>query len=118
MPDTRETKMDFVDAYAQHDLAPGSSRPLRLRGTDVLLCNVGGSVHALENSCLHHGAALNGGKLCGNTLTCPAHGWRYDVTTGALLTAPDKRLRTFQVKIADGRILVQLPGATPDAIHA
>lgn len=105
---THETTMNFVEAFALHDLPPGTSRPLRLGQTDIALFNVAGDVHALENSCLHAGSSLSGGKLCGKVVTCPSHGWRFDVTTGALMVAPEKCLRTFPVKIADGKILIQL----------
>ena len=100
--------MNFVETYALQDIAPGTSRPVRIGTTDIVLCNVEGNIHALENSCLHAGASLNGGKLCGKVLACPAHGWRYDVTTGALLVAPEKGIKTFPVRIADGKILLQL----------
>jgi len=100
--------MNFVEAYSLQDLAPGTSRPVRLGTTDIVLFNVAGSIHALENACLHAGAALSGGKLCGKVVSCPAHGWRYDVTTGGLMVAPEKSVKKFPVRIADGKILVQL----------
>lgn len=100
--------MNFVETYSLHDLAPGTARPVRIGTTDIVLCNVEGNIHALENSCLHAGAALSGGQLCGKVLACPVHGWRYDVTTGALLVAPGKCIKKFPVRIADGKVLVQI----------
>ncbi|HEX6735079.1 MAG TPA: Rieske (2Fe-2S) protein [Azonexus sp.] len=108
MPDNHETDMTFVEACSLQEVPPGAVRPLRLGTADVVLFNVDGSIHALENSCLHAGAALSGGRLCGKVVACPAHGWRYDVTTGALLVAPEKTLKRFPVRIAGGKILVQL----------
>jgi nitrite reductase/ring-hydroxylating ferredoxin subunit len=100
--------MKFVEAYSLHDLPPGTSRPVRIGTTDIALFNVEGTVYALENSCLHAGAALTGGPLCGKTIACRAHGWRYDVTTGALIVAPQMKVRTFPVQVADGKVMVQL----------
>lgn len=100
--------MNFVEAYSLQEIAPGTSRPLRIGTTDVILFNVDGEIHALENSCPHAGAGLNGGKLCGKVVTCPAHGLRFDVTNGAMQVAPAVRIKTFPVKIADGKILLQL----------
>jgi len=108
MPDSHETKMNFVETYSLQDLAPGSSRPVRVGKTNIVLFNIDGSVHAIENACLHAGSALSGGRLCGKVVSCPAHGWRYDVTTGALLVAPEKSIRSFPVRIADGKVLVQI----------
>lgn len=100
--------MPFVEACSLQEIPLAASRPLRLGSTDIVLFNVDGDIHALENSCPHAGAALSGGRLCGKVVACPAHGWRFDVTTGALLVAPEKKVRRFPVRVADGKILVQL----------
>lgn len=98
--------MQFVDVCALESIAPGGSLAVRAAGRDVALFNVDGAVHAIENACCHAGAALSGGKLCGRIVACPAHGWKYDVTTGALLVAPQMSVQKFQVEIVDGRVRV------------
>jgi len=98
--------MEFVDVCALDSIAPGTSRAVRAGDRDVALFNVDGTVHALENACRHAGAALAGGKLCGRVVACPAHGWKYDVTTGALLVAPTLSVTRYRVRVADGRVLV------------
>jgi nitrite reductase/ring-hydroxylating ferredoxin subunit len=104
----QEGRMKFVEVCALQDIPPGTSRAVRACAVDVALFNMEGSVHAIENSCLHAGAALAGGTLCGTTVTCPAHGWRYDVTTGALLVAPGLRVRKFPVKVVDDKVMVEV----------
>lgn len=103
--------MQFVDVCALESIAPGGALAVRAGGCDLALFEVDGAVHAIENACRHAGAALVGGKRCGRTVTCPAHGWKYDVTTGALAVAPGLAVRTFPVEIRDGRVRV----ATGDA---
>lgn len=100
--------MDFVEICALQQVQPGTQRAVRIGTTDIAVFNVAGALHAVENSCMHAGAALSGGRLCGKVVACPAHGWRYDVTTGALLAAPEKRLRKFPVEVIDGRIMIRL----------
>lgn len=100
--------MDFVEICASQLLQPGTQRAVRIGTADIVVFNVAGEYHAMENSCLHAGAALSAGRLCGKVVACPAHGWRYDVTTGALLAAPEKRLRKFPVEVIDGRIMIEL----------
>lgn len=100
--------MSLLPLCSVADLPPGNRRALRVGGEDLLLINVAGEIHALENSCLHGGAALAGGCLDGRILSCPAHGWRYDVVSGALCVAPEKKLRKFPVTIADGKVLVEI----------
>ncbi|NMG16131.1 Rieske (2Fe-2S) protein [Aromatoleum bremense] len=102
--------MQFVDVCALESIAPGSSRAVRAGDRDVALFNVDGTVHALENACRHAGAALSGGKLCGRVVACPAHGWKYDVTTGALVVAPTLSVARYPVRVVDGRVLVETGG--------
>jgi naphthalene 1,2-dioxygenase ferredoxin component len=100
--------MNFVDVCALEEVAPNTSCAARVGGKDVALFNVEGTIHALENSCPHQGAALSGGKLCGRHVTCRAHGWRFDVTTGALAVAPTLRVTKFPVRIDGDRVLVDV----------
>ena len=53
--------------------------------------NVEGTVYAIQDSCLHKGASLGTGQLDGKVVTCRAHGWHYDVTTGSTKNAPGLR---------------------------
>lgn len=100
--------MNFIDVCGVGEIAPGRSRPARAGGKDLALFNVEGAIHALENSCPHQGAALAGGKLCGRHVTCPAHGLRFDVTTGAMAAAPTITVAKFAVKIDGDRVLVDV----------
>lgn len=98
--------MEYVDVCELSAVAPGTARAVRIDGRAIALFNVDGCVHALEDSCLHAGSSLAAGKFQGRTVTCRAHGWRYDVTTGALLVAPELAVARFPVKIENGRLLV------------
>jgi nitrite reductase/ring-hydroxylating ferredoxin subunit len=61
------------------DLAPGGVERLRAFGRDlVLFRTMDGSVGLLDAYCPHMGAHLaEGGKVVGDALECPFHGWRW-----------------------------------------
>lgn len=89
------------------DVPPGRGATVELKsGAQVALYNVGGEFYALENFCPHRGAPLADGKLCGQTVTCDLHGWRFDVRTGACLGRMDAHVETYQVVIEDGTIKI------------
>ena len=46
--------------------------------------------------------------LDGCVVTCRAHGWRYNVTTGNTLHVPDYGVQTYPVKVVDGKIMIAL----------
>ena len=90
---------------------PVSTSFRRERGTvvtiankEVALFNVEGTVYAMENACLHQRQSLGSSPLDGCVVTCRAHGWRYNVTTGQTLHVPDYGLQTYPVKLVDGTI--------------
>lgn len=106
----RAANMKYVDVCSADAIPENTTRPVRVAGIDMLLCNVAGDIHAIENDCLHRGAALNGGRLDGRIISCPVHGWRYDVATGELCAAPEMKLRTFKVSRQENRIAVLTDG--------
>lgn len=50
----------------------------------VLVCIAGGVPYAIEDACNHAGASLSEGSRLGKCVTCPMHGYVFDLTTGAL----------------------------------
>jgi nitrite reductase/ring-hydroxylating ferredoxin subunit len=99
---------DFVAVAHLDQLPPGRGMTVTVRGLAVALCNVAGTVYAMEDTCRHAGASLGGGELRGTIVRCPAHGWRYDVCTGQTLNEPDYGVASFPVQVIDGTILVAL----------
>ena len=51
----------------------------RMLGQDfVLWRDSAGKVHCLSNTCVHRGGSLAGGKVNGDCMQCPYHGWEFD----------------------------------------
>lgn len=86
------------------DLPPGGMRTVRsAQGIDILLCNVAGTIHAIENICSHGASALSEGTLIGCEIECVLHRGRFDVATGQATRRPAKRpIATFECSVADG----------------
>ncbi len=91
---------------------PTDSTPVavRLGDTDLLIANVDGRWHAVEDRCSHAGCAFStDGDLDGTTLTCDCHGSEFDLLTGRALSMPESRpIRTFPVREAAGRLEVEI----------
>ncbi len=81
--------MAFVRAAKAADVGAGTIREVPVGSTMVALANVGGSFYAINNTCLHRGGPLGQGALEGKTVTCPWHGWQFDVTTGKASMNPN-----------------------------
>ena len=64
------------------DVPPGSAIEVTAAGRVFAVYNVEGEIHVLDGICPHAGGPLGQGALEGNVITCPWHGWQFDVTTG------------------------------------
>lgn len=62
---------------------------------------------ALDGICPHQGGPLGKGRLEGCWVTCPWHGWQYDVGSGQHRTSPLKQ-PTLPVKVEDGEVYVDI----------
>lgn len=68
-------------------------------------------IYALENRCPHKNGPLSEGIVHGASVTCPLHNWVFDLATGEAMGADVGRVRSYLVRIEDGRILMALTQA-------
>lgn len=101
----------WVQVAAEGELAPGGCGEYVAGGRIVALFNVGGAIYALDGICPHQGGPLGKGALCGSIVTCPWHGFQFDVTNGQHQTSKSLVHATFPVKIEGGQIFVDLGDA-------
>ncbi len=90
------------------DLKPGEGKVIEAEGKTLALFNVDGTFYALDNTCLHRGGPLGEGELEGSIVTCPWHGWRWDVTSGANTNNPAVKVACFPVKVQGTAVYVEL----------
>jgi len=81
------------------DLQPGKGKTVTAGDRELALFNVDGKFHCIGNSCPHRGGPLGEGVLDGNVVTCPWHGWRFDVTTGQSPLIPTAKVEHFEVVV-------------------
>ncbi|MEM1070987.1 MAG: Rieske 2Fe-2S domain-containing protein [Planctomycetota bacterium] len=67
-----------------------------------------GRLFALDGMCAHQGGPLAEGAVANGCVTCPWHGWQYELETGIQTINRQPLQRTFEVREQDGRIQVLL----------
>lgn len=89
------------------DVPPGRGATVELTGgKELALYNVGGQFYAVENFCPHRGAPLADGNLCGTTVECDWHGWRFDLRTGHCFNRASENIEAYEVRLEDGWIKI------------
>src|ERR687888_2799537 len=81
-------KNEFVEVAKVSEISDGKMKHVEVDGKELLIANVDGKFYAISDRCGHMNALLLMGNLTGNTVTCPFHGSKYDVTTGKKLSEP------------------------------
>ena len=78
-------------------------------GHSIALFHVGGAYYAIENTCTHRGGSLSEGMLSEHEVTCPWHGARFDVRTGAVLGPPaSEGVKSFPVRVNGADVEVEV----------
>ena len=103
---------DFVTVAKADDIPPGQVRVYEVGDRRIALCNVGGTLYAIDDVCTHDGGPLDQGELEGEQIECPRHGARFDVCTGRALTLPAVRpVRTYPVQVKGNEVMVSVNSA-------
>jgi nitrite reductase/ring-hydroxylating ferredoxin subunit len=88
------------------EVPEGHVRAVRAGEEEIALAHVDGAFYATQHHCLHMEGPLGDGHLEGCVLTCPWHGWQYDVRSGENEFDRAIALRTYEVRVEDGEVQV------------
>ena len=97
----------WIEAAALNDVPEAGLVVVEVAGQSVLVSRRGGRVSAFVNSCAHLGMPLDQGHVEGGALTCPHHGFRYDLATGECLTAPTVALTAVPARVVGARVQIK-----------
>lgn len=90
------------------EIVAGTGKSFQVQGKNVAVFNLGGKYAAIDNVCKHKGGSLGDGTLENDTVTCPLHGWQYNVTNGDCATNPAVKIDTYTVKLVGEDITLEL----------
>src|SRR5689334_22784337 len=111
-----------MDCGPSYRFAEGKLRLVTSGRRQIGIVRWAGKLYAVNNYCSHQGGPICMGLLSGRlgsdgtgsmtldtsspVLACPWHGWEFDLRTGSALADPATKIRTFNVREADGRVVV------------
>lgn len=91
------------------DVPENSLRVIEIGDINLLVCNLAGSFYAFHNRCPHRGLSLEQSMLEGSILTCPWHGYQFDIqAAGRCFHDPSLRLQALPLAIENEVIRVAL----------
>ena len=100
----------FIKVAQVSELKTGEMMAVTIGDDQVLLTNIDGNFHAIDDVCSHAYACLSDGDIDGEEVECPLHGGSFNAMTGAPVNPPaEASLRVFQIKIEGDDIFVAPP---------
>ena len=100
--------IEFVKVATTQEVVPGRCKTVEVSGSRIALFNAAGRFYAMDDTCTHLGGPLGEGTLDGAIVTCPWHGWQYDVSTGACQANPRIQLTCYEVRIDGDDVSIAL----------
>lgn len=106
--------MAFQKVCSLDDLWEGEMETFEVNGVEVLIIHAdGGIVRAVQGICPHQEIPLEEGKLQGHSLTCRAHLWQFDISTGKGINPDDCKLAIYPVEVRGEDVFVDVEGVSP-----
>ena len=99
----------FVKVATTGELAPGQAKKVEANGKTIAVFNVGGSYHAMDDTCTHRGGPLSEGHVEGDVVTCPWHGAKFRIASGEVLGPPARAgVSSYPVRVNGSDIEVEV----------
>jgi nitrite reductase (NADH) small subunit len=108
LKDKEPNAVPWTSIANMNDCPPGRGLEAVVGDQLLAIFNVDGQLFALDGVCPHQGGPLADGELTGCIVTCPWHGWQFDVRTGQHQLNRAFQQPRFEAKIEDGQIWVNL----------
>ncbi len=102
---------EFIKIAELSELREGKGIVRRLEDDSVAIVKLNDDISAFVNSCPHQHTPLvdgYGGQIAGEELTCPMHGWTYNLKTGKCVNQSGK-LRLLETRVVDSTLYVRKP---------
>lgn len=128
MSDEETVNTDDLTFIVDADSLENGERVItEVKGREIAVFNINGEFQAVSNYCVHQGGpaceglvsgtlmAENNGdewELCykknNRIVSCPWHGWEFDIETGEHLARSDYSLPTYEVVEKGGKVYLDL----------
>ena len=98
--------MTWKKVALRKDVRPGAPRVVKVAGREIVLYDLEGELCAIDNVCPHRLGPLSEGFLENGIVSCPWHGWRFDVRTGEGVSHRMAKVDRFPVELRGEEIFL------------
>lgn len=94
------------------EIPVGEGREVVAAGRIFAVFNLNGTFQVLDGICPHAGGPLGKGQVIGDTVTCPWHGWQFDISSGQHCLNETLCQQRFPAEVVDNMVTIWLEDVT------
>lgn len=102
--------MNYIGTIYENEIKNGEHKKVKVKDKEILIFKLNDNITAISNTCLHKGGPLSEGKVekkyGGYYITCPWHGWEYNLVTGKAPPGYEEQQAMYEVIVKDNKIHV------------
>ena len=98
---------NWVEVGAEEDFHEGLHMKAIGR-RQLVVARLNGRLFAFDALCPHAQGPMERSEIEGSIVTCPLHAWRFDLESDGKELHGYRGLATYQVKVTDGRVLIDV----------
>ncbi len=104
---------EFVSIGKLSDFPEGKMKKILVKGKELLVANIGGTVYSIDGICTHEECSLADGFLRDENVTCPCHLAQFNVKTGKKVANPATGENiadepAFKIKVEKNEVFVEI----------
>lgn len=98
---------EWHDVMGTKGFKAGQSTRVDCDGRGLFVHRLARGWQVYDSRCPHQTTNIPDLALEGHTLTCPKHGWQFDIRSGHCTAQGDRPLRQWESKVVRGRLLAR-----------
>ena len=104
----------FVEVGLESELDEGQLKLVNAGDQELMIFKIDGKIGAASNTCTHQGGPLEDGYLERWKLTCPWHGYSFDLRDGKSDMGTVEDIQVYEVKLDSGKVFVSVEPRLPE----
>ncbi len=104
-PENLDAKPDWHKVVAVEEVPMEETQYLEVDGRHLFVYRTPESIQVYDSRCPHQVTDIPHLALDGGQLTCPKHGWAFDIATGVCVEKGNRPLNRFQHKEENGWLM-------------
>ncbi|MAI73089.1 MAG: ferredoxin [Rhodopirellula sp.] len=99
-----EGSREWIQINLRESLEDGKATEVMIKERVIAVFRHEGGLFAMDGMCAHQGGPISEGQVEHGCVTCPWHGWQYELDTGIQTINRQPLQETFQIRESDGKL--------------